>query len=361
MVTTRKSTKSKTISKTKSAIKESDIQSAPYTKKDDGLITIFQLLFAIVGIYICFLTWGIAQENLTTQPYNDHKFKEFIVLSAAQYVVAGLIGTLYVWFKGVGFDWPSKSTLKLYLQCAVFATIAPHFGFMSLKHIDYLTNILGKSCKLIPVILMKFVLYRQLVEPYKYACILLITLGVTLFMYFDDNKRKSNNPNKGNSLYGIGLLSMNLIIDGITNSTQDQMFKKYKVKGTSMMIILNLFSFLLVSSYLIITPSGRNELSVALPLLFNNRKLINDVLIYCFCGAIGQCFIYFTLEKFGSVTLVTVTVTRKMASILLSVFSFGHLLNNRQWLAVGLVFVGILFEAYMSLNKKKSISDKKKN
>jgi len=77
------------------------------------------------------------------------------------------------------------------------------------------------------------------------------------------------------------------------------------------------------------------------------------VLAFCACGAIGQLFIYATLERFSSLLLVTVTVTRKMLTMLLSVLWFGHRLGGGQWMGVGFVFGGIAAEAYVqSLEKK---------
>lgn len=54
-----------------------------------------------------------------------------------------------------------------------------------------------------------------------------------------------------------------------------------------------------------------------------------------------------TLSKFGSLVLVTVTVTRKMLSMIFSVVAFGHSLSGMQWLGVGLVFGGVGAEAEM--------------
>ena len=62
-------------------------------------------------------------------------------------------------------------------------------------------------------------------------------------------------------------------------------------------------------------------------------------------GAIGQLFIFLTLSLYGSLTLVTITVTRKMMTMLLSVFLFGHNLSLGQWAAVVLVFAAICVEA----------------
>ena len=52
------------------------------------------------------------------------------------------------------------------------------------------------------------------------------------------HSQETDTGSKGgaNSLYGLGLLSVNLIIDGTTNSAQDQLFRTHKVSGASMFV-----------------------------------------------------------------------------------------------------------------------------
>lgn len=67
-----------------------------------------------------------------------------------------------------------------------------------------------------------------------------------------------------------------------------------------------------------------------------------------------------TLSTFGSLLLVTVTVTRKMLTMILSVVWFGHALGKMQWLGVGLVFGGIGIEAQLSkMEKQRKMKEKK--
>lgn len=61
-----------------------------------------------------------------------------------------------------------------------------------------------------------------------------------------------------------------------------------------------------------------------------------------------------TLSIFGSLLLVTVTVTRKMLTMIISVVWFGHSLTGMQWLGVGLVFGGIGIEAELNKREKKA-------
>lgn len=68
----------------------------------------------------------------------------------------------------------------------------------------------------------------------------------------------------------------------------------------------------------------------------------------------------YTLSTFSSVLLVTVNVTRKMFTMILSVVAFGHRLTQMQWLGVGLVFGGIGVEALIA-RKDKIAKEKSKN
>jgi UDP-galactose transporter B1 len=157
----------------------------------------------------------------------------------------------------------------------------------------------------------------------------------------DPKKKKSK---QSSSLYGLLLLSINLIIDGTINSTQDQMFKKFKLQGTSMMFFMNSFSFLLMVLFLVLNPFT-TELSEAIAFCTAHPAVILDIFLFSLAGALGQCFIFKTLEQFGSLILVTVTVTRKMFSIILSVLWFGHRLSLGQWGSVALVFIAIAWES----------------
>lgn len=65
----------------------------------------------------------------------------------------------------------------------------------------------------------------------------------------------------------------------------------------------------------------------------------------------GSIFIFITLESFNSVVLVTVTVTRKMLSMCLSVLLYGHTLEINQWIGLALVFSGISLETAFKLKK----------
>lgn len=85
----------------------------------------------------------------------------------------------------------------------------------------------------------------------------------------------------------------------------------------------------------------------SLQFLHEHPDAVLPLLAYALLGGLGQLFIFETISHFGSLTLVMVTVTRKLVTMLLSVVVFGHRLRAGQWFGVAVVFLGIGVEAGM--------------
>lgn len=187
-----------------------------------------------------------------------------------------------------------------------------------------------------------------------------------MFMLYAPSAGKKHKGVENSSLLGLALLLINLLIDGATNSTQDEVFSKFKqVTGSQMMFWMNLFSTILTAFTLIVPlppipilsppeSTTTSELWTALEFIHHHPAVLTDIILFSLWGAVGQLFIFATLSSFGSLTLVTITVTRKLFTMLLSVFVFNHKLSLGQWLGVGMVFAGIGVEAYIKATEKKS-------
>ncbi|KAJ2361867.1 UDP-galactose transporter [Coemansia sp. RSA 2611] len=309
------------------------------------------------GIYVCFLTWSALQERVTTAAYGaDHqRFRFTIVLNLLQAMAGSLVGFVYIRaIQRKPMLQMTKHRWKRFFQVALLNSTASPFGYMALRYINYPTMTLAKTCKMVPVMLMNKVLYRRHYPAYKYAVVAMITAGVSAFMLFKSNSKKGGIEAVENSLYGLFLVLINLAIDGAVNSTQDQVFAEDKeITGQHMMCLMNLCSSALMALWLL-NPFNP-ELSSALTFLYSHPRALVDIGMFAVCGALGQCFVFYTLASFGSLTLTTVTVTRKFLTILISVFYNGHKLNPRQWSATGLVFSGISLDVYMKQMAKQAV------
>jgi UDP-galactose transporter B1 len=336
------------------------------------------------------LSWAYLQERLTTTTHGptNARFKYAIFLNTVQSAFAAITGLAYLFFSAprdpktggrkIPAIFPSQQILFPLLLIAVTSSLASPFGYASLKHIDYVTFILAKSCKLLPVMFLHISLFQKRYPLYKYLVIGCVTLGVAVFTLHNPSTakkaaKKGLNADASKSL-GLFLLGVNLLFDGLTNTVQDQIFGKFKgFTGPQMMCAQNIMSTLLTTGYLLISPylagtsfgsyiglspTGNGELSDALTFVTTYPSVGWDVLSFSACGAVGQVFIFHTLAHFSSLLLVTVTVTRKMLSMLASVVLFGHQVTGMQWVGVGLVFGGIGAEAVVNRVEKKKKMEK---
>ncbi|EMD60435.1 hypothetical protein GGP41_000755 [Bipolaris sorokiniana] len=352
----------------------------PQEQKEAGL---FQLVICVAGIYGSFMTWAWIQERLTTTTHgpSNQRFTYSIFLNTVQSAFAAITGLIYL-FASAKKDpktgvrtvlpiFPSRSILLPLLGIALTSSLASPFGYASLKHIDYVTFILAKSCKLLPVMFLHISLFQKRYPLYKYAVIGFVTLGVAVFTLYSPSTAKKAAKKSGalnadaSHTVGLVLLGVNLLFDGLTNTVQDHIFTSFRgFTGPQMMCAQNIMSTALTVSYLLITPLlastplasslglATSELSDALGFITKYPAVGADVLMFSACGAIGQVFIFHTLAHFSSLLLVTVTVTRKMLTMVWSVWWFGHEITSMQWVGVGLVFGGIGAEAAMGRREK---------
>lgn len=144
---------------------------------------------------------------------------------------------------------------------------------------------------------------------------LAVTSGVAVFTLHAGSAKAHAKPSKAhanpdrNVSWGLLLLGINLLFDGLTNTTQDHIFQKNKsYKGPQMMCANNLLMTLLTFSYLALSPylvhtgvgeylgmdlasGGGGEFAAALGFMKRHPKVWYDVVGFSLCGAVGQVFI----------------------------------------------------------------------
>ncbi|KAI9891109.1 MAG: UDP-galactose transporter [Vezdaea aestivalis] len=352
---------------------------SPFPPKEAGML---ELVFCIGGIYASFLSWALLQERITTTPYGPANAQEIfrfpVFLNTLQSFLAACVGWIYLRASSARGTptFPSLKIVPPLLLVALTSSLASPFGYASLAHIDYLTFILAKSCKLLPVMALHLTIFRKRYPLSKYLVVGFVTLGVAVFTLYHPTAGKKgkarggSGPPASSSTWGLFLLGINLLFDGLTNSTQDHIFTRFQpFSGPQMMCSQNILNTSLTLAYLLLSPyigatsagaylgiplskTGHGEITDALAFIQRHPVVGRDVLAFAACGAVGQVFIFTTLAHFSSLLLVTVTVTRKMLTMMLSVVWFGHRLSGMQWLGVGLVFGGVGAEGIIQKREK---------
>ncbi|KAJ2959854.1 hypothetical protein NQ176_g11091 [Zarea fungicola] len=151
------------------------VKAAAPSKAEAGIV---QLVIAVSGIYASFLTWAYLQEKLTTTRHGPglEVWHFPVFLNTIQSLFAALVGVVYLYIstpkgKSTPPIIPSSRILAPLALVAVTSSLASPFGYASLAHIDYITFLLAKSCKLLPVMFLHITVFQKRYPLYKYLVV----------------------------------------------------------------------------------------------------------------------------------------------------------------------------------------------
>merc|ERR1712187_914102 len=170
---------------------------------------------------------------------------------------------------------------------------------------------------------------------------------------------KKSKPGQTSSMAGVVFICASLVLDGVTWGVQDALKAKCKdlnkkAKPYDMMFWTNFF--MMVVGALVALCLG--EFATGIAFILGNPAILPKVLAFGVCSAIGQSFIFFVVSEYGPLKNATVTTTRKIFSVLLSIFLKGHALAPMGWAGIALGSIGIIGEL---IPEKKEKKDEKKD
>ncbi|KAH8859939.1 Solute carrier family 35 member B1 [Schistosoma japonicum] len=315
------------------------------------LVDAYSLLFRSGGVFLSYLVYGIYQEKITKTKYGPGKelFDFYFSLLFFQCVVNFIFSRIALRFCSE----PSVSSMEYKFSiCGFSYIVAMYTSNTSLKYVTYPTQVIGKSIKPIPVMLLSVLLARRRYPLQKYIFVMMISFGVALFMFSGHSLASFS------SQFGIGecLLVCSLLLDGITGGVQEDL-KKHNVGPYTLMMHMNLWSIIYLVPGIII--SGE-----ALPFVeFIKRHLhiLSDMSIFGLTSAIGQMFLFGLITNFSPLTCSIVTTTRKFFTVLFSVALFGNSMTTFQWVGTALIFSGLLLDQVWGKTRSKQSSNSAKN
>jgi adenosine 3'-phospho 5'-phosphosulfate transporter B2 len=117
----------------------------------------WKLLFCFVGLQLSYILWGVVQENLMTQKYEKGSFKSSAFCVFGNRFLALFISLGIVLFR----KWRNTSTgneapYYQYLPSSLSNSLSSWAQYEALKYISFPTQVLSKSCKIIPVMLVGY-------------------------------------------------------------------------------------------------------------------------------------------------------------------------------------------------------------
>lgn len=286
-----------------------------------------------------YLIFGIIQESILKGTYeNNQKFTFILSIVLFLCFFNSVVSKSVLIFRQTHRDTTSS---MMYIYSSLTYVCAMLTSNYALEFVSYPMQVLSKSIKPVPVMILGVVVARKRYPLAKYFYVLLIVLGVILFMY-KEPKEETSVTSESNSSFGIGEISLviSLICDGLTGGIQDKIRDKHQAQAYHMMYSMNIWSCLWTSMALIFT----GELNELIPFLQTNPSVLPRIFLLGLTGAVGQNFIFLTIEWFGPLTCAIFTTTRKFFTILCSVLIFGNLITFRQICGTFFVFFGLLLD-----------------
>jgi len=318
-----------------------------------------QLIFGAGGIYGAFLYYGTLQEDvLNFKAADGTKFKEAWFLTAIEAlanVVFGAIGLLIFGYQNLAHVQKWFAISGATQVCAkAFTTLAMTNG------LSFPVVTLAKSAKMLPVMIGTILLGNATYTLADYASVLSIIFGTCMVSL--GNKKKGG----ANSQLGIAFIVLSLLCDGAVGGLQKRVTNEAKkantkVSSSEMMFWTNLYMTITAAAVAMAT----GEFFSGYAFCINNPVIFEAILKFALVSAVGQSFIFYFITTFDSLTTTTVTTTRKVFSVLLSIFVHGHAMSNEAWCGLALACVGIMYEIYKKVvevdhSAEKKTDDKKK-
>lgn len=198
---------------------------------------------------------------------------------------------------------------------------------------------LAKSGKMVPVMIGSLLLGGASYSLREYASVAAIIAGTCIVSM----GKKSTGP--ASSALGIAFVLLSLACDGITGGLQKRLKKKasdmgVKPKPYDLMFWTNFYMALTAAVIALFL----GEATSGVAFCTGNPVIFSKILKFALCSAVGQSFIFYTISNFDPLVCTTVTTTRKVFSVLLSIFLNGHSMNTQGWAGISLASLGILAE-----------------
>lgn len=389
-----------------------------------------KFLWCMLGLQISYLIWGILQEKIMTTGYsitidkpkpkyynfnetleleqrilsssninNSNTSVQLIKFHDSQFLVflnritafiVSIIALLYnrpkktPLYKPSSLD-PNRSKPKApifeYIYCSISNTLSSWCQYEALKFVNFPTQVLSKSCKVIPVMLMsKFVLNKRHKKT-EYLSAFILSIGMFVFLVYQPTNLKhslkqtsqgsqtfhinqseasqfelqadehSNRIAKSNLISGAIILVLYLAFDSFTSNWQQSIFSRYNVTEWQMMAATNFYSILLTLTSLY----QLDNLGPALKMVGSSSSLLVDCIAMSIMSSIGQLFVYYTIKQFGSVVFAVMMTLRQFLAIILSCAIYVHPLTTGSVVGLVIVFCVVVVEI---LRKSKALADK---
>lgn len=151
------------------------------------------------------------------------------------------------------------------------------------------------------------------------------------------------------TISGVVLMLGYLVFDAFTPNWQAKLYAyKPRVSSYQMMCGVNLFSAVLC----IVSMVEQGGLLASLTFMRTHHGFQWDCILMSAFGAVGQIFIYKTIEQFGAVVFTLIMTIRQILSIIVSCIYYGHSMSSSGTFGLVLACAALFAHHYMKTRER---------
>lgn len=342
---------------TPSTVEDLLVTSPPPSQKSE----LFWLFLCFMGIMASFVCYGILLEYTTSGGRKLHELS-FLFVTSGLYTITAAAG------RYVRDETPTTIPPARFAVLGLTSMGSTFCSVRSLRYVIYPIQVLAKSCKPVPVMIMGAFMGKKY-PLRKYLNVVLIVMGVALFMGggesshggkskgaaanatavdaggegdVDTAEAENSSPSQ---LLGIGLLFISLCFDGGTGAYEDKLMSVHSVGPFDLMYNIQLGKTILAGIGLLVL----NQMHIFVQMCQEMGFLLVALGL---SGALGQVFIFVTIAKFGALTCSIIGLSRKVTTLVASIYIYGHHLNGIQFLGL-LIAIGAMLLNFWKKKEKK--------
>jgi len=309
------------------------------SSRNEQLVSAAWCAFYAVGIIGFLLLYGLLQERIMTFPYDGELFAASAFLVLCNRIAAVLFASvLTATMKGDGFQ--LKAPIWKYIVVSLSNVAATSCQYEALKYVSFPVQMLGKSFKMLPVMLWGIVISSKVYKLVDWIIAICVTWGVTQFLVTGPIESRNS---RGNSFWGLLLMVGYLACDGLTSTMQEKLFKENKASKYNQMFFVNICSASV--SVIILLFSG--TLFSSFSFCFAHGRFLLDASLLSASSVSGQWFIYSMVTEFGALVLAAAMNVRQVVSILVSYVEYGNFITFWQVIALLIVFAALFYKSFM--------------
>jgi adenosine 3'-phospho 5'-phosphosulfate transporter B2 len=282
-------------------------------------------------LHACFLSYGVLKEYLVTK---DDIASPVLVFSAR--FASVFCGASFVLMseKRLVFGAP----LRDFLAFATTNEISTWAGYEMLKYVSFPVQVMAKSCKMLPTMIMGTVMGVAEYEWQQYVQGVAALICVAIMHFAEDSRdepgsRSASSDTMASDIFndserlrsaciGSVLLIVFFTADSFTSQFQSALYKRNsQLTQTRMMLAGNTVGLAISTISLGLK---WNSAVASIWKTWEDPAIGARIAMLGICGAMGQFCIYYAIKVLGPLSFTWIMTARQLLSVLISLVWFGH-------------------------------------